>query len=117
MATLKKQTLKTPVGQFTRLGVPFSWNVAGQDIDLEADGYTVEAWVTDAAGATTGPEDCTVSGKTATYQLDTDDLDTETTGSGVQVVAVADNGTDRLISEIREIPVAAWPGSDGYTPD
>lgn len=119
MTDIATEKLSKTLGRHTRLGVPFSWTIGGTAVNLETDGYTVRVWVTAVDGTTiTGPNNATVSGTTATYVMAVADLqDASPTASDlVHLVAVAENGTNTLVSDARTIAVGNWGGADTYTP-
>lgn len=119
MTDITSEALSKVLGRHTRLGVPFSWTIGGTAVDLEADGYQVRVWVTAVDGSTvSGPTDATVSGTTATYVMNVADLaDASPTSSDtVKLVAVAENGTNTLVSDARAIAVGNWGGAETYEP-
>jgi len=116
---ISTQALSKVLGRHTRLGVPFSWTIGGTLVNLEDDGYTVRVFVQDVDGITVaGPFPTTVSGTTATYTMSTTDLDGASPSDTdyVVLVAVAENGTNTLVSDGRAITVGEWGGADDYEP-
>lgn len=119
MTSINQEKLSKILGRHTRLGVPFSWTIGGQPVDLEADGYSVRVWVTSVDGTTiSGPESATVSSTTATYVMSVSDLNeaSPSTNENVLIVAVAENGQNTLVSDARAITVGAWGGASTYAP-
>jgi hypothetical protein len=113
------QRLPKPLGRHSRLPIDFRWKLDGSLVDLEADGYTVQVYVTNPEGNTTGPHATSVVDSNARYLLTAADLAvaSPSSTSNAEVVAVADNGVHTLVSDIREIPVGHWGGSDEYPPE
>lgn len=119
MADITSHPLSKVLGRHTRLGVPFSWTIGGTAVDLQADEYTVRVWVTAVDGTTvSGPTAANVSGTTATYVMNVADLQdaSPTNTSYVLLVAVAENGTNTLVSDARAISVGNWGGAETYEP-
>lgn len=99
----------------TRLSIPFSFQVAGSPVDLQAGGYTANVYVLDVDGTTiAGPFACAISGTTATYAMRATDLDiaSPTTGDVVEFVCHATDGATVLVSDRRTIKVGDWGGAD-----
>lgn len=110
---------KVELGRHTRVRVPFSWKMAGELVDLIAEGYTVRVWVQASDGTESGPFAATLATATvAEYNLSLTDLDTAspTPVENVRITAVAENGTHTLVSDVREITVGDWGGADDYEP-
>lgn len=119
MTNINSEKLTKVLGRHTRLGVPFSWTIGDTPVDLETDGYEVRVWVTSVDGQTiNGPNPATVSGTTATYVMNATDLAeaSPTADAHVLIVAVAENGTNTLVSDARAIAVGNWGGATSYTP-
>lgn len=119
MTNIGAHKLTKILGRHTRLGVPFTWTIAGGAVNLEQQDYTVRVFVTAVDGSTVaGPFPTVVSGNTATYTMNTDDLATAsaTASDVVTLVAVAENGQNTLVSDARQITVGNWGGAETYEP-
>lgn len=119
MTDIGAHKLTKVLGRHTRLGVPFTWTIGGSQVNLESQNYTVRVFVTAVDGTTVaGPFSTTVSGNTATYTMNVDDLDTASASANnvVSLVAVAENGQNTLVSDARQIVVGNWGGANVYEP-
>lgn len=113
-----KQEIAVTVGRHSRFQARARFTVDGSTVDLAADGYTAEAWVTLPGGTPQGPRACTVEGSDAVYEMAADDLATSSAGGQasddhtvIVIVAERANPPTRLVSDRLLVRVGDWPGS------